>query len=139
VDTPKTEKSVRVVPLSQWAVQLLMQWRAKSKRTNPDDLILAGRKGTSGGQARMLEDHIKPACAALGLKPATWLTFRRSWNTWADGKGISPKMRGEIVGNSAEVNSTVYTKTIAESLRNAVETVGRELFSDCSPRSEMVN
>jgi integrase len=139
VDTPKTENSARVVPLPQSTVQLILQWKAKSKRTKDDDFILAGRKGTSGGQARMLKDHIKPACAALGLKPATWLTFRRSWNTWADGKGVSPKMRGEIVGNSAEVNSRVYTKTIADSLRNAVELVGETLCANCAPQSEMVN
>jgi integrase len=69
--TPKTDSSIRVVPLTQSTVQLILQWRAKSKRTNPDDLILAGRKGTPGGQARMLKNHIKPACTTLGLKPAT--------------------------------------------------------------------
>ena len=48
-------------------------------------------------------------------------------------------MRGAIVGNSERVNSQVYTKTIAESLRNAVEIVGNELCANCAPASEMVN
>jgi integrase len=139
VDTPKTENSVRVVPLPLSTVQLILQWKNKSKRTKPDDFILSGRKGVPGNQARMFRDHIKPACAALNLKPATWLTFRRSWNTWADGKGISPKMRGAIVGNSEVINSQLYTKTIADSLRNAVEVVSNELCANCAPTSEMVN
>ena len=61
------------------------------------------------------------------------MTFRRTWSTWADGKGISPKIRGAIVGNSAEVNSSVYTKTIAENLRPAVEIVSEELCANCAP------
>jgi hypothetical protein len=48
-------------------------------------------------------------------------------------------MRGEIVGNSAEINSRVYTKTIADSLRNAVELVAETLCANCAPVSEMVN
>jgi hypothetical protein len=69
----------------------------------------------------------------------TWLTFRRSWNTWADGKGISPTMRGALVGNSEVINSQVYTKTIADSLRNAVEVVSDELCANCATAPEMVN
>ena len=139
IDTPKTEKSVRAVPLPQATVQLILQWKRKTKRTKPDDFILSGRKGVPGDQARMLRDHIKPTCDALGFKKATWLTFRRSWNTWADGKGISPKMRGTLVGNSAEVNSHIYTKTTAETLRNAVEIVSGELCANCAPPSQMAN
>jgi hypothetical protein len=48
-------------------------------------------------------------------------------------------MRGAIVGNSEDVNSQVYTKTIAESLRNAVYVVSNELCANCAPSSEMVN
>jgi hypothetical protein len=52
--------------------------------------------------------------------------------TWADGKGITPKMRGELMGNSAEINQRVYTKVLPETLRYAVDVVGKELFSNCS-------
>jgi integrase len=110
VDTPKTESSVRVVPLPQATVQLILQWKAKAKHKEPDDFVLASRKGIPGSQSTMLRDHIKPACAA-----------------------------GAIVGNSERVNSRVYTKTIADTLRNAVEIVGNELCADCAPASEMVN
>ena len=139
IDTPKTEKSARVVPLPISTVQLLERWRTKSRRNKPDDFILQGRKGVPGDQARMLRDHIQPTCDDLGFKRATWLTFRRSWTTWADGKGISPKMRGALMGNSEEINSRIYTKVIPDTLRKAVETVGNELCANCAPQSETVN
>src|SRR5688572_28472081 len=69
-----------------------------------------GGLGVTGDGPRMLRDHIKPACVRLGFKPATWLTFRRSWSTWGEEELISPKIRGLLLGNSAEINQTVYTK-----------------------------
>jgi len=128
IDTPKSKGSIRVIPLSQEVAQLLVTLQTQSN-AKPEDFILAGRMGVPGDHAGMLRDHVKPACQALGLKPATWLTFQRSWNTWADGQGISPKIRGAIVGNSEEINSRIYTKTIPDTLRRAVESVSEVLYA----------
>jgi len=132
IDTPKTEKSVRRIPLAASVVDVLSEWQFQAKYAKSEDFILAGRKGIPGDHARILRDHIKPACEGLGIPRATWLTFRRTWATWADGKGITPKMRGELMGNSAVINEEVYTKVLPESLRHAVEVVGRDLLGDCS-------
>jgi len=139
IDVPKTDDSVRDIPLPEAVVRFLQEWRTGSKYQKPDDFIFAGRLGISGDHARLLRDHIKPACEGLQIPCATWLTFRRTWATWADGKGITPKMRGEVMGNSAEVNERLYTKVLPDSLRYAVEAVGSELFSDCSVKSNTVN
>jgi hypothetical protein len=48
-------------------------------------------------------------------------------------------MRGELMGNSAEVNDRVYTKVLPDNLRFAVNIVGGELFSNCSVSCETVN
>jgi integrase len=132
IDVPKTEKSVRTIPLPPIVGRLLSQWRQQTKYAGSEDFILAGRKGIPGDDARILRDYIKPACEDLGIRHATWLTFRRTWATWADGKGITPKMRGELMGNSAEINQQVYTKVLPETLRNAVEVVGNDLLGNCS-------
>jgi integrase len=42
-DTPKTQKSLRVIPLSQALAAFLSDWRSKSKRTRPTDFIIPGR------------------------------------------------------------------------------------------------
>jgi len=53
----------------------------------------------------VMRDHIAPACAALNMPRASWLTFRRTFATWADQQGVSAKQRGELMGNSAETNA----------------------------------
>jgi integrase len=139
IDTPKTLKSVRTIPLPQQAIVMLDQWKAKSKRTKPEDFILAGRRGVSGDHARMLRDHVKPACIASKIPVATWLTFRRTWSTWADGIGASPKMRGELMGNSEEINQRIYTKVIPDTLRVTVQQVSENLCATCAHESNWVN
>ena len=138
-DTPKTEKSLRTIPLSEHVVAFLCDWRTKSKRTGPADFIIPGRKESPRDQKRMLNDHIKPACEALGLPKATWLTFRRTFSTWADTRGVSAKLRAELMGHGPEINQSVYTKVIPEALRNAVASVGSELFANCSQSPNWVN
>jgi integrase len=138
-DTPKTERSLRTIPLSEHVVAFLCDWRTKSKRTGPVDFIIPGRKESPRDQKRILVDHIKPACEALELPIATWLTFRRTFSTWADTRGVSAKIRAELMGHGPEINQSVYTKVIPEALRSAVANVGRELFANCSQSSNWVN
>lgn len=78
---------------------------------------------------RAKESHAREA---LGLPKATWLTFRRTFSTWADARGVSTKMRAELMGHGPEINQNVYTKVIPESLRNAAASVASELFANCS-------
>jgi integrase len=138
-DSPKTEKSRRLVPLSGSAMTFLLEWRRLSKRTAPNDFIFSGRKGVMRDQARMLRDHIKPACEALELPRATWLTFRRTFSSWGEAQGVGAKIRAELMGHSPELNQTVYTKVIPSTLRDAVEVVGRELLANCLQRPNFVN
>ena len=68
------------------AVTLVEKGQARAIIVMPDE-----RSPIVVNAARVLRDHIKPSCEDLGIPPATWLTFRRTWATWADGKGIIPK------------------------------------------------
>ena len=90
-------------------------------------------------QARMLRDHIKPACEALGFPKATWLTFRRTFSSWGEAKGIGAKARAELMGHSPEINQRVYTKVEPDTLRSAVEVVGSELLANCLHQPNFVN
>jgi len=47
--------------------------------------------------------------------------------------------RGELMGNSAEVNATVYTQVMDHASRSGIERVSGELFTDCALLSESVN
>ena len=71
-----------------------------------------------------------PACDALGLKRATWLTFRRTYSSWAHDKGVPGKVIAQIMGH-AKVDTTlnIYTQVLDGSLRTAADRVGSELFT----------
>jgi len=86
-----------------------------------------------------MRDHIKPACKRLGLQVASWLTFRRTFATWADQNGVSAKQRGELMGNGAEVNATVCPQVMEHALRSGIERLSGELFTDCALLSDSVN
>jgi integrase len=139
IDTPKTSKSIRNIPLSPALVRLLQDWRKATTRRSPEDFIFSGRDGRPRDHKQIMRDHIKPACKSLGLPSACWLTFRRTFATWADQNGVSAKQRGELMGNSAEVNAMVYTQVMDHALRSGIERISDELFSNCSVSSEMAN
>ena len=47
-----------------------------------------------------------PACQTLGLPNATWLTFRRTYSSWAHEKGVPGKVVAELMGH-AKVDTTL--------------------------------
>jgi hypothetical protein len=114
---------------------------------SPDSFIFSKRNGTPKDPKQIMRDHVFPACEALGLRRPGWLTFRRTFATWADRNGVSAKQRGDLMGNSAEINAEVYTQVTDTGLRRAVECVGEQLFApakdklftDCSLFTEWVN
>ena len=70
------------------------------------------------------------ACESLGLRRATWLTFRRTYSSWAHEKGVPGKVIAQLMGH-AKVDTTlnVYTQVLDDSTRSAVARVGSELFT----------
>ena len=78
----------------------------------------------------VLRREIFPACEALDLPHATWLTFRRTYSSWSHDKGVPGKVVAQLMGH-ANVDTTlnVYTQVLDGSLRAAVDKVGGELFT----------
>ena len=129
-DSPKTKAGNRVVPLSARMLDWLMEWKAKARRTDPDDLVFGARNGTPVSSGNLLRRQILPACEKLGLPRSTWLTFRRTYSSWSHQNGVPDKVIAELMGH-ANVYTTlnVYTQVMDESRRAAAGKIGRELFS----------
>ncbi len=109
-DTPKTEAGVRRIPLSTAAQELLRAWREASRRTDGDDLLFATWSGKPISPNNVLRRWVFPACDALGLTRASWLTFRRTYSSWAHDKGVPGKVLAQLMGH-AKVDTTlnIYT------------------------------
>ena len=127
-DTPKTSASVRAIPLPDMAVQLLCAWRSRTRRTAPDDLIFSTVSGKPISPKNVLRTWVWPACQSAGLPRATWLTFRRTYSSWAHDKGVPPKVVAAIMGHSkVDTTLNVYTQVLDGAARDAATRVGSEL------------
>lgn len=61
---------------------------------------------------------------------ATWLTFRRTYSSWAHEKNVPHKVMAELLGHS-NVSTTlnVYTQVVGDATRAAADRIGEELFT----------
>jgi integrase len=127
-DTPKTDASARPIPLSDTALQLLQEWRNRAGRTAPDDLIFSTVSGKPISPNNVLRTWVWPACEAAELSRATWLTFRRTYSSWAHDKGIPPKVVAGIMGHTkVDTTLNVYTQVLDGAARDAAARIGSEL------------
>jgi hypothetical protein len=129
-DTPKTEAGLRQIPLSNAALEIVAEWRARTTSTAPDALLFSTRSGKPWAPNNVLRRHVFPACKALGLRNATWLTFRRTCSSWSHDKGVPGKVIAQLMGHAnMDTTLNVYAQVMDGSLRAAVEIVGTELFT----------
>jgi integrase len=129
-DTPKTEAGKRRVPLSPPARALFSDWRSRARRSEPDDLVFATGSGKPISPNNVLRAAVFPACMGLGLPRATWLTFRRTYASWAHDLGMPGKVIAQLMGH-AKVDTTlnVYAQVLDGSVRKAAERVGSRLIT----------
>ena len=104
--TPKTEAGCRRIPLSETAWLLVDAWKRHAKRTDADALIFATWSGKPIAPNNVLRRWVFPACDALQIPRATWLTFRRTYSSWAHDNGVRGKIVAELMGH-AKVDTTL--------------------------------
>jgi integrase len=128
--TPKTEAGKRTIPLAETALMLIEDWKRRIKKIDPERLVFATRGGTPISPNNVLRRSIFPACDKLELKRATWLTFRRTYSSWSHDQGVPGKVVAQLMGHSnVDTTLNVYTQVLDGSLRAAVDTVGKRLFT----------
>ena len=109
--SPKTEAGLRRIPLAESALQIVEEWKQRVRKAEADLLVFSTRSGEPICPGNVLRRWVFPACTALGLPRATWLTFRRTYSTWAHDKGVPGKVVAQLMGH-ARVDTTlnVYTQ-----------------------------
>lgn len=127
IDTPKTAAGIRYVPLDRWTWDLLEQWRKRSKHTRPDDFIFATRTGKQENPGNILRRYVFPACAAAGVGPATWNTFRRTYSTMLHNGAIPAKTIAALMGHADVDTQFIYIQTMDQMGRVAADMIGEEL------------
>jgi len=127
IDTPKTFAGIRTVPLDQWSLGLLRDWRRVSKHTQPDDFIFCTRTGKQESPGNILRRYVHPACARMGLPKATWNTFRRTFSTVLHKEAIPGKTIAEMMGHADVSTQFIYIQGEDGMKRVAAGKIGEEL------------
>jgi integrase len=118
IDTPKTKRSNRCVPLSPLAVEILSRQRTGSA----SDLVFSSRAGSPLCRHNLLNRQLKPTAAKLKLKGFNWHWLRHASASLLDAAGASLGTVQSLLGHaSSEVTREHYIHDVPSEARNAVE------------------
>jgi len=70
-------------PIADAALERLTAWKARAKRTAAQELIFSTVSGKPITPNNVLRRWVWPACQAADLQRVTWLTFTRTYSSWA--------------------------------------------------------
>ena len=113
-DVPKTEAEARSIPLGRAIVQILKEWKLRSRITKNDDLIFPNSRGGYAGHQNMINRCFNPLVARLAelhrANPVSYAPapIRFNWHalrhfavsTWIEA-GFSPKTIQTFAGHSS--------------------------------------
>jgi len=126
---PKSERSVRTIPIGPVARWLLENHRQRLVRLKPDDLVFPNRRSGAYRESNLLERVLKPASKAAGIGRVTWHQFRHVHASLLHDLGVPVKVAQQQLGHATvETTLNVYTHVVQDTHRKAIEDLERVLF-----------
>jgi integrase len=124
IDTPKTEKSVRIAALSSGLRLDLEAWLQSSPDTGPNGwLFPSDTLKTPISRDNVMYRNIRPTLKKEGFGWVDFHVMRRTHSSLMRELGIDPKVVADQQGHTLDVNLNVYTETSVKSRIEAVETL----------------
>lgn len=124
LDTPKTQRSVRVVALSALVREDLQSWLATSATVAEGWLFPSENPAKPLSKDNVLYRYIRPRLKTVGLEWVDYQVMRRTYSSLMRELGVDPKVVADSMGHDVSVNLNVYTQTSIDSRMAAVETLG---------------
>jgi integrase len=127
-NVPKTDTSGNEIPVHPKLCEILKVW--KSRQAHDVSWVFAGHKtGSPYSDATILNKHLKPTAAKLGIKGLGWHTLRHSYKSWMAAAKISPAQMKDLMRHSdIETTMNVYGKTLTPEMRAANTLVAGQLL-----------
>ena len=126
-DTPKSQRSARLIPLGPEACIVLAAQRPAN--VHPDTLVFQSEAGTVLDRHNLLRRQLRPACEKLGLSGITWHSLRHSHATFLDAAGAPLGTVQALLGHStSDITREIYLHAIPEDQRRAVAAVEALVF-----------
>ena len=103
--------------------ELLQTWQSQARRTAPEDLIFSTVSGKPISPNNVLRTWVWPACQAADLSRVTWLTFRRTYSSWAHQKGVRRKSSRRSWATPRSIRRSTCTRrySTARRVRQPIE------------------
>ncbi len=116
-DAPKTESSIRTVPIPDYLIADLTQWKLRCPPSS-GDLVFPGPPDAQGDRGpidadKLLRNILRRALRKAGLPALRFHDMRHLAGTLMSEAGVPPKRAQEILGH-ADVRTTlaIYTHTL---------------------------
>jgi integrase len=127
IDTPKSSRSIRDLPMPGWLSDALRQRRERSRGLDCD-LVFAGRSGKPMSPTTVARIGLRLVLKELGFPEVSWHCFRRTLATLLSEQGAQVKIAQEQLGHaSARTTLEFYVQAMPGSRRQAIEQIGRIL------------
>jgi integrase len=142
-DVTKTAAGMRTIPLAQPLVVMLKEWKLRTKRKKPDDLVFPNKRGWYADHGHMVKRKFLPLFDALAEKhhqnPANdpesparfnWHALRHfAVSCWIEA-GLSPKTVQTFAGHSSlQVTMDRYGHLFkSDDHKKAMDAIAADMF-----------
>jgi integrase len=123
----KTKASAAVVTLPRSLAAELEQWRQYMECPDPDDLIFPSTVNKPINAQSYLQRILQPTATKAGIEGVTFQSLRRTFATHFHGLGTIKDQQSQMRHSTAQMTLDVYTQSVSESLRTAIEAFDRKL------------
>lgn len=132
IDQVKTVSSKATLEVADELIELLLDWREKSKRDGEEECPWVFANPATGlpylGPS-IQQRWLRPAGEAIGVNGVGFHTFRHSHKTWLDAEGTPMGVMKDLLRHSnISVTMNVYGRTQAEEKRRYHKKVVSRLF-----------
>jgi integrase len=128
VDTPKSWRSRRAIPLMDRTARLLKQWQELLTDQRQEAWLFPSEAGSTPlSYSNLYRRNIQPALAKVGLGKVNFQVLRRTWVTQFSAAEKDPAVRAQLAGHSVDVHLNEYLQPQAEVSRRAMRKLEKRL------------
>ena len=121
LDSPKSNRSYRIVALSEGLRQVIAKWRSVCPDTSPQAWVFPSETGkTPISRENCWRRNIAPKLEEVGLGWVNFQVMRRTHATLMRELKVDPKVVADQLGHTLDVNLNVYTDSGLERKTEAV-------------------
>lgn len=124
---PKTQPSIRDIPMSAAVVELLSLYRERCGPVDSESLVFHNAVGSPVDWDKLNSKVIRPLCKQLGFPVITWHGFRHTGATLAADAGVPHRTIQGILGHGNSSTTDLYVHRVLESEQQAMDKMG-EMF-----------